>query len=603
MSTYIFNYIQGLTGNNPAIPAEERTPLHINDKRKRGRIEFTTKLAQTVLLCPFSTTARLAFRAVKLLSWAPAKAGLYKISGYHQESASYFEQQYLQTVKAVRDVLFLPSVAKQAFDGMLSTREEFVDDIPSTHDYLTVDFEKGFQQFSSYLHGLGTFEVIKPKAIQEFPSANDGALKTVMASHFLKPDMMAINFGSPNVAAFVTENKEDGSVQTVKIDAKSLYRGEMAYHATNGKIQSGIFFIPTNLPKEALIRFKEAAREMQGSRDITCVNTNCKVLEKAGFSIENLTMDKIVLPTTFMEHLLFRNVFYTDTQGKKHKIHFDILNTTSQNLEQFIEQVDTDVVGTRLRHRRRDADTEEQKQARSEEAKAIIAMEKKRLAEEAPLNLPDNMTVQRRQVTVSVPSCLGNVAAQIWGRHTIYEVNLADKKEEIIKDFGTKLQPFFQKNPSFFTRMKRDFFFSQFMIQFLRRHMMGRADVIHLYAQDLLKYLRSAPKDSRLNYVLLDDKVVLAKVHSNSNEAIKNAADWALSKHALIADRKEVHCAGEIWFDESQKCFVMNDNSGTYSPNLERVQKAAKLANEIFGAEKFNPLFKVASQNETTQAG
>jgi hypothetical protein len=339
---------------------------------------------------------------------------------------------------------------------------------------------------------------------------------------------------------------------------------------------------------------------MQGSRDITCVNTNCRVLQKAGFSIENVAMDEIVFPTTFMEHLLFRNVFFTDKEGKKHKIHFDILNTTEANLEALANQVDTDVVGTRLRHRRREADTEEMKLARGAQAKAVIALEEERLAKEVPPVWLKNNDLDRRKVTISVPSCLGNLAAYVWGRHTIYEVDLSDKKEEITQTFGTKLKPFFQKNPSIATRLKRDIFFSPFMIHLLRRHMMGRADVVHLYAQDLFKHLMSIPQEARLNYVVLDDKVVFAKVHSNDNTdgTYKKIADWALSKHALIADRKEVHCSGEIWYDANQKCFMMNDNSGTYSPDLERVQKVVNLANTIFRAEASNPIFKVAPQNE-----
>src|SRR5262249_54561378 len=152
-----------------------------------------------------------------------------------------------------------------------------------------------------------------------FPARSDPSLKTVMASHFLNPGLMAINFGCPNISTFLTKKEEDGSVQTVQIDAKSLRREAMSYHRTNGKIQSGVFFVPTNLPKEAMDRFNEAALKMQGRRDITCVNTNCRVLKEAGFSIENVDMEGVVFPTTLMEHLLFRNVFYTDSQGQKHK--------------------------------------------------------------------------------------------------------------------------------------------------------------------------------------------------------------------------------------------------------------------------------------------
>lgn len=436
-----------------------------------------------------------------------------------------------------------------------------------------------------------------------------------MASHIFQSDMMAINFGTPNVATFVTEAQADGSVQTLKVDAYSLHRKEMEYHPTNGKIQSGVFLVPTNLPPEALERFKTAAAEMQGRKDFTCVNTNCRVLQKAGFSIEGVAMDGVIFPNTLIEHLLFRNVFYTDLAGNKHKVHFDILNTSQHNLEEFFDQVDMAVLGTRLRHRRRDADTEENKKARGEAAKALIAAEEARLAAASPDERADDEYLGQRKVTISVPSCLGDLVARFWGRHTMYEVDLSDRKEEIAaafqglgiqsereegeEDRAVKLVPFPQERPSFVTRLKRDLFFSRFMIRLLRRHMMGHADTVQLHTQDLFKHLEST-KGARLNYTLLDDKIVLARVQANgdSREVHRKTADWALSKHALLSGRAEVYCSGEIWYDEAEECFKMNGDSGTYLPSPDRVTIVVRLANEIFETHKpGRRVFKAVTEN------
>ena len=410
---------------------------HLNDKVRPSRLHFFGKLVQTILLRPITTTATLAYRIVNLLTWVPLKGGLYKVCGYHTKSAAFFESEYLKTVKAVRDVLFIPSVAIRACEDLVATREKFVDDIARrpSQDYLNVQYTKGFQQFSSYMHGCETFEVTCPQGIIEFVATSDAALKTIMASHLFKPGIMAINFGSPNVAAFVTEKKADGSVQTVKVDAKSLWREPMSYHATNGKIQSGVFLVPTNLPKEALDRFKQAAEKMAGRKDITCVKTNCQVLKEAGFSIEGVALEGVIFPKTLMEHLLFRNVCYTDSKGIKHKVHFDILNTTQHSLEDFFEEVDTAVVGTRLRHRRRNADTVEDQRARGAAAQALIAQEAARLAAAGPAQRNKDEYLGQRKVTVSVPSFLGDAIARIWGRHTMYEVDLSDKRKEISRAF------------------------------------------------------------------------------------------------------------------------------------------------------------------------
>ncbi|MDR3625065.1 MAG: hypothetical protein P4L16_08020 [Chlamydiales bacterium] len=585
---------------------------NIIDKSRKSRFCCFVKFSQIILISPFTTTAKFTFRVVKLLTWDPIKAGVYKICGYHTESAALLEGEYLKTVKAVRDILFIPSIARRALIDMVATQEVLVDDIQlmTAQDFLNVKHVAQFEQFSSFLHGVKTFEIIKPEMITEFPATNDPTLKTVMASNIFKSGIMAINFGIPNVSTFVTKSEKDGAIQTVKVDAKSLRREAMTYHATNGKIQSGVFLIPSNLPKEALERFEQAAKDLEGRKDITCVNTNCRVLQQAGFSIEGVVMDDVVFPNTFMEHLMFRNVFFTDSSGVKHKVHFKILNTTEHSLEKFFEDVDTAVVGTRLRHRVRHADTEENQKTRGIAAKALIAQEKTRLEAAGPLQEINDEYLGKRKVTVSVPSFLGEAVSRIWGRHTIYELDLSSNKKDIFdafqkfategkKDQRIKLRPFAQEKPSFSTRLKRDFFFSMPMIRFLRRHMMGREDTIYLHTQDIFKHLKST-NGERLNYVLLDDKMVIARVNANgtASEKHRKVADWALSKHALLAGRQDVYCSGEMWYDKEKNRFMMNYDSGTYSPTIERVKEVANLANRIFDAAKFDNSFEAVAETK-----
>ena len=607
-----FNPISKTYSPLPQSPSSQEGYRHINDKEYRSRAVWLLKVLETATIRPITTTLSLAYRTVKLLTWVPAKTGLYAISGYQTKAATFFESEYLKTVKAVRDLLFTPLLLKRAFQDMVMKRTEISDDGKQVHtqDYIQVPYSKGPQQYTSYLHGTETFEVIYPQGVNEFLSRSDAELKTIMASHIFPKNMMAINFGLPNVAAFVTEEGENGTVQTVKVDAKSLRRAPMTYHPTNGKIQSGFFLVPKNLPEEALERFKWAASQMEGRRDITCVNTNARVLREAGFSIEGVAMDEVVFPNTLMEHLLFRKVFYTDATGNKHRVHFDILNTTPHSLQEYMEKIDTAVVGTRLRHRRRNADTEDKREARGEAARVLIAEEAKRLENATPLVKVDPEKQVRREMKVSVPSNLGNVFAGLWGRHTIYNVDLSDNREEMAKAFKefaqlsggkeqAKLTPFPQEKPNLATRIKRDVLFSGPAIRFLRRHMMGREDKIHLCTQDLFNYLKST-QGARLNYVLQEDKVVLSLIHANGEqeEKLRKTADWALSKHALLAGRKEVYCSGEIWFDENANRFTMNADSGTYKPSFERVQVAAKLANKMFDSKQLNTSFIAVKTEE-----
>jgi len=63
---------------------------------------------KTLSLYAANTAATLACLTVKLLTRVSAKAALYKVSGYHTEAATYFEKEYLKTVKVLRDAAFNP---------------------------------------------------------------------------------------------------------------------------------------------------------------------------------------------------------------------------------------------------------------------------------------------------------------------------------------------------------------------------------------------------------------------------------------------------------------------------------------------------------------
>lgn len=558
---------------------------HINDKPLSSRTHFFIKLVETISLRPVVKLGLLSYRVIKLLTWVLAKSSLDYICGCNTKAAEYLENEYLKTAKVVRDLLFTPSLAVRAFKDMIQTNEKSFKDIEKgvITNYLNVGYTKVIQQFSSYLHGCKTFQLILPEGITEFTAASN-ALKTVRASHLFKPNTLVINFSIPNVATFVTEKQQDGSTHVLKVGA----------HSTHDKIPSGVFLVPINLPEEALSTFKQAATELSGSQNITCVNTNCRVLEKAGFSIEGVAMKDIVLPQTLFEHLLFRNVFYRDSTGIKQKVLFDIVNTTNCNLEELFEDIDTAVVGTSFRH---NADIIENQKKRNEVTKALIAEETKRLAE-AGSNSPEKYTnEEKRKIRVSNASYIGKIISK---KHTIYELDLTDRLKEISEPFenmfnkeACKLHPFPQTQPTFTTHLKRNV--SGLVIRFLRPHMMGRVDEIDLHIQDIFSYFKST-NGTRLNYVLLNDKLVLSKIHTKGEDS-KGRKKEFLREHDLIAGRQDVYCSGEMWYDKARDRFVMNGDSDTYTPCIERVLLTVKLANGFFQADQFDNVFE-AEQNK-----
>ncbi|OJU80665.1 MAG: hypothetical protein BGO10_02485 [Chlamydia sp. 32-24] len=564
-------------------------------------LHSTRRFATTIFITPVSTSFKLAFNTVKLLTWDVSKSTVLTLMGYHGEGATFLQERYLNTMRKLRDLAFIPSLAHDAFKNMMAKGELFKDDLPKVkpQSYIKTLYSLHLGVYSSSLYGRKAFHFARPVDIKEFPAESDGSLKTVMAGHFLKANVMAINFGVPNVATFITEAKEDGSIQTTKVDAKSLKREKMAYHPTNGKIQSGIFLIPTNLPDEALGRFKEAALKLQGRTDFTCVNTNCRVLKEAGFSMEGKEIENIFFPNTLFEDCLFRNVLYTDLKGVKHKVHFEIVDTTGLGLEKHFERVDFAVVGTRYRHKLRKNDSQENRKARGLAAKALVEAEKARLASFTQEEL-DLSNIKRRKISVSVPSRVGDAIAYFLGeRHTLYEVDFADMQNVIGNAFKhlEKLQPFPQEKPNFVTRLKRDFFFCKMIINLIRRHLMGHSDHLHLNTLDLFNHLKGV--QGSFNYVVLEGRVVLAKVtpNGNSNLGYQKAADWALSKHAVLSGREEVYCSGELRYDITKKCFIVNGNSGTYLPTDEHVKIVAQLANEIFETALHGNKFEVETSN------
>lgn len=549
-------------------------------------MEVQKKLAKIIILQPAAATLELIYRGIRLISYAPLQAIFG--SANNEDAKTYMAVECIKTLQATRNVLAVPSKIAAALNEttVLGPRSTDVQPGLTPPEYLKTEYDISFQYFASEHFSRDNFKVITPRQIHEMPVFSDPSLLAVMGSHFLKSGLMGINFGCPNVALFTTHESSEDAGSVYKVDAKSMKREDMQYKDTHGKLQSGYFFIPTNLPKEAIVAVEEAAKKFQGRRDYTCVNTNCRILKEAGFTVENMDLEDCYLPTSCLENFLFRNVYY-----KGQKVHFDILKTTPLSLEEYYDKIDAAVITTPVRHHIRDQDPEENKKARDIEAKKIIAAEKKSLSQNFAqniVNLVSDKVAEAREVKISVTSYFGDLAARVWGRHSLYEINLADMKTAIKDAFGSySLKPFPMENPSFMTRMKRDFLFSQTAINFLRTHMIDKYSKEKLNAKELLDLLKSTG-GARLNYTLFADRIVFGRVSlPQAEEGYKQAADWALSKHALLAGREEVLCAGEIWYDQASDLFLVNNDSGTYITRPDDVKKMVALANEMFKTDRF----------------
>ena len=135
-----------------------------NNVITHSRLHYSLALARTILLTPFTATAELTVRVFKLLTWDIGKAGTLKVLGYHNEAPAALLSSYLKTVRAARDLLFIPVFAYSLFWDIVGKKETFVDDleVKPTTSYISIAHTKKFDQFSSYMHGRKTFEVTQP---------------------------------------------------------------------------------------------------------------------------------------------------------------------------------------------------------------------------------------------------------------------------------------------------------------------------------------------------------------------------------------------------------------------------------------------------------
>lgn len=550
---------------------------------------FFKKLAETAFIRPVLTTAIFTYRTAKNLTLVPLMSLVVAAREDREASKDYFAQQTIKTVKSVRDIIVTPLKLHRIVLEMRTATVEYRDDnrrmLP--RDYLRTDYRISYQHFSSENFPNKNVKIIIPDLISELPAISDPSLKAVKASHFLQPGILGLDFGCPNVALFTTkEPEEKEEAEVITVDAKSLKRADMVIKETGGKMQSGLFFIATNLPTEAQEACETAAKSLEGRRDLSCVNTTCRVLKAAGFTVEGIDLENCYLPAVFMEHLLYRNIYFNGQL-----VHFDLVKTTPLSIEEYLQKIDTATLTTPLRHWVRNSDTDEAKNERSRIANETIAKEAELLQDAEPaiwesLQAPEGFV--DRQVKVGISSFLGNFAARFWGRHTVFELDLSDKTNRIQELFGkVLLKPFPDEKPSLATRIKRDYLFSKRAITFLRGHMIGNQEADRMGSRDFLRLLKNT-NGVRLNYVLLGDRVIIARVHVATTKVFhKDMADWALSKHALLANREDVNSSGEFWYDRTTQKFYINNESGTYRPDEERLQKTVSLANEVFGVDCF----------------
>lgn len=185
-------------------------------------------------------------------------------------------------------------------------------------------------------------------------------------------------------------------------------------------------------------------------------------------------------------------------------------------------------------------------------------------------------------VLKSVPSSIGRLTAKIYGEQPMYQFDISST---IINNYLPCSLHSFAAGSSLKKQIQRDFVFSAPVISAVWSQLSDNFEYLYSFVSmsDFFSQLLSN-KDSliRYNFVILNDCFVLTRVpHTHQLSYV------LLGKHfTLAAQSTDVRFAGELWRDE-QNNFCFNNNSGTYAPPKELINKVMELFNELVPSLQF----------------
>lgn len=426
--------------------------------------------------------------------------------------------------------------------------------------------------------------------VVETRAKEDPKLRIANLTHVFQSGVPFLGFGRPNVYLAIPGQDSVG-LGYVKVSAKSLYRGDTTIDRTLDRVQSGILMTFPELDQEAVNRLYEASKKYEGTRRVTCVNTNCRILADAGFSIGGDSLRGYYFPVPLLSDILRYGLQFNGRPVK-----FDLIKTTPQYLEDIGLSITHSVATTLCRHTERACAPIIKNIERNslvirinDGLKSTLGLAILQPKNNAPIERPRweaqptrilvPQDLQRNyNLEVSEPSQFGVLLRMIWGPHALFEIPIA---RNIVDEFLPEtLDAFPKENPGFSTRLKRDYLFAPFMIDYFRAHLADNYRKIEgLNQTQLLDMIRTDSPEfpNRYNFVVLGDRIIIMKLD------IKNSmVDWVLAKHVLLSGySKDVRFAGEIW-KSADGTIHLNANSGTYQPLEELYPMLKQLFERLF---------------------
>jgi hypothetical protein len=407
-------------------------------------------------------------------------------------------------------------------------------------------------------------------------------LKIFKINDVMDKDAYFIGFGKPNLyLGYPSEIGFD------KFDAKSLKRADSKVADTRGWAQSGLIFNLRGLPDDAKKRIRNSATLSEGTRSWTCVNANCTVLMRSGFTSGGKDLSAFYFPMPLARHIL---KFGLEYNGEK--VEVEVIKTVPNYLESFGLSVIKSQWTTFCRHSERYLKSNSKtksmlKNISKLKIKAKFIFNKKikdksdNKIEEYITMFPEDIECEEKlTLLISNPSRFGMLLRFIWGPHVLFQVKQSQESNKIDEYLPEKLKEYNKKSPNLFTRIKKNIIFSKPVIKFMRRHLIKSQEVVQNNSEkELFNMIRTNTEKTphKYNIVITGDLITVIKL-----EIKYGFVDWVLSKHVLSSGYSgDVRYAGEFWKDKDG-FILFNNDSGTYMPTAEQMFRAEKFLKQVF---------------------
>lgn len=414
--------------------------------------------------------------------------------------------------------------------------------------------------------------------VTERRALSDPKLRIYDLSKVFNEGKLFLGFGRPNVFIGIP-GVEEQKLGYAKVDAKSLWRDDTKLTPTLDFVQSGLLMVFPEASPEMIQRVTEAAKAHEGTQHFTCVNSNCRILSDAGFTIGGESLSNYYFPVR-----LFSDIMRYGLEFDGRPVKFDIIKTTPGYLDDIALSIAHAVGTTVCRHTERactpfinqikknsymlkirDGIRETFGIAIYNDPGRLPPLDRPRWESQiARISIPEDQQVLY-DMDVSEPSRFGTMLRLLWGPHALHEVHLPPGLvDQFLPDVLTAYP-----NPSFLSKIKMNGPFSPPMIGLMRAHLAPNykrvSGIPHNYLLDMLR-VHSAEIPNKYNFVVTGDRLIIMKI-----DIFSGAVDWILSKHVLMSGYSDdVRIAGEVW-KTADGTLHFNIDSGTYQPNEEKV--------------------------------